>query len=443
MDSLAWPLRRLRPSHWIVIDCVITAQLLLVYIELKAAPYMRGIPLWAAIVIVLIAVVPAALRRRWPRAVLALVVVAGAVVTAFSSNPAPPLAAAFVMYLIPLRFARRDALLLLAGTLLVMTAGLAVFAVIPHDPYGPGKIGKAAGLLVEGALLVTFTWLIGYTVRQQRAQAADRREQAERKAREQLAEARRARSEERLQISRELHDVLAHSLSVIAVQAGVASYVIGTRPDEAARALTSIEQTSRGALHEMRALLGVLRDGETGAKNGDTPGSGGAALTPAPGLADLDRLAERAGEAGVLVELSVPEVRPQLPAGLDLAAYRVIQEAVTNVIKHAGTERCRVTVACEDDTLTLEVTDDGGGSAGSDASEAGNSEFLVAGNGIIGMRERAAMYGGEVRAAPLPGRGFRVTARFPLTGTGLADTGLTDTGLAGAGLADTGPGTAK
>ena len=414
MDSLAPPRRRLRPAHWIAIDCACTA-LALVYAELRAAPFLRGIPFWAAIVIVAVAVVPAAFRRCRPRTVLALVVTAGAVATAFSTSPVPWLAAAFVIYVIPLRFRRRDALWLLAGTLLVMAAGLAAFASIPHGGYGPetGTIGKAAGLLLESGLLVTVAWLFGYSVRQQRSQAAGRREQAERRAREQLAEGRRAKSEERLQISRELHDVVAHTLSVIAVQAGVAGYVIGERPEEAARALSSIEQTSRSALHEMRALLGVLRDGETGARNGAAPGTRDAALTPAPGLADLDCLAERTGEAGVRVDLSVRGERPRLPAGLDLAAYRVIQEAVTNVIKHAATDQCRVTVNYQEDTLTLEVTDNGSGST----ANGDGSEILVTGNGIIGMRERAAMYGGEIRAAPLPGRGFRVTARFPLAGT--------------------------
>jgi signal transduction histidine kinase len=417
MDLLAPPLRRLRPVHWLAIDCACTALMALVYVELRAAPFLRGIPLWAAAAIVAVAVVPAAFRRRWPRTVLALVVTAGAVATAISSSPVPPLAAAFVMYVIPLRFPRRDALWLLAGTLLVMAAGLAAFAAVPHGSGGPetGTIGKAAGLLLESGLLVTVAWLTGYAVRQQRGQAADRREQAGRRAREQMAETRRARSEERLQISRELHDVVAHTLSVIAVQAGVTSYVIGERPEEAARALSSIEQISRSALDEMRALLGVLRDGETGARNGAGPGPRDAALVPAPGLADLDSLVERTGEAGIRVDLSVRGERPRLPAGLDLAAYRVIQEAVTNVIKHAATDQCRVIVAYQEDTLTLEVTDNGnGGAAG--------CEFLIAGNGIIGMRERAAMYGGEVRATPLPGRGFRVAARFPLAETGPVST---------------------
>jgi signal transduction histidine kinase len=422
MDLLAPPRRRLRPVHWIAIDCACTALIALVAREWVwgAVPVLQQIPAWAATLIVMVVVSPAALRRCWPRTALALVVIAGAVATALSSSLVPSLAAAFVMYVIPLRFQRRDALWLLGGTLLVTAAGLAAFAVTPHGGREPAAaaIGAAAGHLLENGLLVTVAWLTGYSVRQQRAAAAARREQAERRVREQVAEARRARSEERLQISRELHDVVAHALSLIAVQAGVASYVIGTRPQEAARALTSIEQTSRSALHEMRALLGVLRDEETGARNGTGPGMPDASLVPAPGLADLDRLAERAGQAGVRVDVSVRGERPRLPAGLDLAAYRVIQEAVTNVIKHAAADQCQVTVACQEDTLMLEVTDNGRGPAASD-----DGELPAAGNGIIGMRERAAMYGGEIRAAPLPGRGFRVTARFPLAPTAAVSTG--------------------
>jgi signal transduction histidine kinase len=415
MDQLAAPPRRLRPAHWIAVDCAVTVLLAAVYVVgLKAPAFLEGVPQWAAGVIVAVAVLPAALRRWRSRTVLALVVTAGAVATALSSAPVPPLAAAFVMYLIPLRFPQREALWLLGGTLLALTAGLAVYGAIPHDVYGPERtatIGKAAGLLLEDALVVAVAWLAGYAVRQQRGQAAERRERTERRAREQLAEARRARSEERLQISRELHDVVAHTLSVIAVQAGVAGYVIGTRPEEAARALSSIEQTSRGALDEIRALLGVLRDGETGARKEPGPGP----LTPAPGLADLDGLVERAGEAGVRVNLAVHGARRPLPPGLDLAAYRIVQEAVTNVIKHAATDACWVTVACQEDTLALEVRDRGSGLAAS------GGELPHPGNGVIGMRERAAMYGGEVRAAAPADGGFRVTARFPLARTGQAD----------------------
>ena len=364
--------------------------------RLQGAGDLHGIPYWASTAIVAVAVLPAAFRRRWPRTVLALVVAGGAVATAVSTSPDPPLAVAFVMYLIPLRFPRRESLWLLAGALLVTAAPLAAFASDPDH-----AVGNAFGLLLVSELLVTGAWMMGYSVRQQRACTASLAEQAERRAREQLAEVRRASSEERLQIARELHDVVAHTMSLIAVQAGVANYVVSVQPEEAARALSSIEQTSRGALREMRALLGVLR------AEGSEAGAPG--LVPAPGLADLGSLVERTAEAGVRVDLDVRGERHQLSAGLDLAAYRVIQEAITNVIKHAATDSCLVTVAYQQDALTLEVTDGGSGPASSGSAGAGH--------GIIGMRERVGMYGGEFRAAPQPGRGFRVTARFPLAGT--------------------------
>jgi signal transduction histidine kinase len=346
------------------------------------------------------------------------------------------------MYLVPLLFPPRDALRLLAGALLVTAAGLVAFAVVPHGIYGAGGAGSAADLLLESGLLITAAWMIGYSVRQQRAYAAGLREQAERRAGEQLAEARRASSEERLQIARELHDVVAHTMSLIAVQAGVANYVVSAHPEEAARALSSIEETSRGALHEMRALLGVLR----AERNGTGPGPPDTGLVPAPGLADLDRLIERTAEAGVRVDLAVRGEPFQLPAGLDLAAYRVIQEAITNVIKHAATDTCAVTVGYQEDALTLEVTDSGSGANGRGGEDpaadggglAAGAGHAAASAGIAGMRERVGMYGGKFQAEPLPGRGFRVTARFPLAGTGLAGTGLAGTGLAGTGLAGTG-----
>jgi signal transduction histidine kinase len=415
----------------------------------KGLADLHGIPHWAGAAIIAVAVLPAAVRRRWTRTVLALVVASGAVGTALSTSPGPPLAVAFVMYLVPLRFPRRDALRLLAGALLVTAAGLVAFAVVPHGIYRAGGARSAADLLLESGLLITAAWTIGYSVRQQRAYAAGLREQAERRAGEQLAEARRASSEERLQIARELHDVVAHTMSLIAVQAGVANYVVSAHPEEAVRALSSIEETSRGALYEMRALLGVLR----AERNGTGPGQPDAGLVPAPGLADLDRLIERTAEAGVRVDLAVRGERLQLPAGLDLAAYRVVQEAITNVIKHAATDRCTVTVAYHEDALTLEVTDSGSGAnwrgsghlaaSGEHAANGSGGPTAgaggpTAGAGIAGMRERVGMYGGEFRAEPLPGRGFRVTARFPLAGTGLAGTGLAGTGLAGTGLAGTG-----
>jgi signal transduction histidine kinase len=183
-------------------------------------------------------------------------------------------------------------------------------------------------------------------------------------------------------------------MSLIAVQAGVANHVADERPDEVRRALSSIEETSRGALREMRALLGVLRD------------DGKEDPAPAPGLAELGTLVRRAAAAGVRVELDVTGEPPALSAGLELAAYRVVQEAVTNVIKHAATDRCQVIVTYRPDAFTVEVVDDGRGDGTVPAQ---------AGHGIAGMRERVGMYGGEFHAGPRSGPGFRVTARFPLT----------------------------
>ena len=410
MDALRPPLlKRLRTGHWVAIDCAVTAVLALVYAaEFTDPPYLPGIPVWATAATAL-AVLPAALRRRWPRAVLVLVVTGGAALTALSTSVGPPLAVAFVMYLIPLRFPRPEALRLLVGTLLVTAAGLAVFGIAPHGIFRPGGVATAAGLLLEGSLLITAAWMIGYSVRQQRAYLAGRQEQAERQAREQMARARRASSEERLQIARELHVVLAHTMSLIAVQAGVANYVVTRQPEEAARALSSIEKISRSALREMRALLGVLRNEETAAEPGAAGHRDVGRLVPAPGLADLDRLVDQTAEAGVRVDVDVRGEHPPLPAGLDLAAYRVIQEAITNVIKHAATDRCRVAVGYADESLDLEITDNGTGAASSTPGPG-------TGHGITGMRERVGMYGGEFSAGPRPGGGFRVSARFPLTG---------------------------
>jgi signal transduction histidine kinase len=429
MDPIRAPLlKQLRPAHWVAIDCVVTALLALVStVVFKEAASLRGISHWAAAAIIAAGVLPAAARRRWPRSVLALVAVSAAVATAISTSPGPALVVVFVIYLIPLRFSRREALWLLAGTLAVTGAGLAAFL---SGPRVAALSGTAVGLLLASGLLITTAWLIGYCVQQQRSYSAGLREQAERRAGEQLAQAHRARNEERLQIARELHDVVAHTMSLIAVQAGVANYVASACPDEAARALASIEETSRGALGEMRALLGVLRADRSGPDEADGAALPDGGLVPTPGLADLDSLVKRTAEAGVRVQLDVCGERPRLSAGLDLAAYRVIQEAVTNVIRHAAADRCHVTVAYQADALALEVIDAGAGGG------------LAVGHGIVGMRERVGMYGGEFGAAPLPGRGFRVTARFPLAGPGLSGTGLPGAGLPGTGLPGTGlPGT--
>jgi signal transduction histidine kinase len=188
-------------------------------------------------------------------------------------------------------------------------------------------------------------------------------------------------------------------MSVIAVQSGVGAHVADTRPTEAAKALAAIEATSRSALEELRGLLGVLR--QDSEPQGD--------LTPMPGLADLDSLLAEVGKAGLAVRLQVRGTRPPLPAGVDLSAYRIVQEALTNVVKHAGPARAQVRIGYGDQDVRVEVTDDGRGTMTSVSDGRVGS-----GHGLIGMRERVQAFGGDLEVGPRPGGGFRVAARLPL-----------------------------
>jgi signal transduction histidine kinase len=246
---------------------------------------------------------------------------------------------------------------------------------------------------VDVVMVAAAWWLGDATRRRQEAVAAARERAAElERAREELA--RRAVVEERLRIARELHDVVAHSMSIIAVQSGVGAHVLDSQPEEARKALAAVEATSRQALAEMRRLLGVLR------QEAEPSGS----LTPSPGLAEVDALAADVARAGARVEVRIEGTRPALPLGLDLSAYRIVQEALTNVVRHAGPATARVRIRYAPDTVDIEVVDDGRG-AGTGRAD---------GHGIAGMRERAALYGGSLDAGPLPGGGFRVAAHLPV-----------------------------
>ena len=401
-------MKRTRPRNWVALDCALAGVLAVMFaVSAPSEALWYGQPRWVVVVLAASSALPVAVRRLWPVAALAAVTVLTAAGMALGATQLQPLSMIFVMYTVGLRTSRRTGLWLLGGSLLVIVAGAAT-SVAAARPGASGPNGNAFNFIVANTfnrvaldtIVITACWAIGYAVRQQLAYQAGLREQAEQRARDQIAEARRASSEERLRIAREMHDVVAHTLSLIAVEAGVASYVALERPQEAASALSSIEQTSRGALNEMRALLGVLR----------TPEQTGE-LGPAPGLASLGDLVRRTAEAGVKVDLDIRGERPALAPGLDLTAYRVIQEAVTNVVKHAATDRCRVTIDHGRGVLSLEITDHGPGPAG------GGPAAGRGGHGIEGMRERVGMYGGEFQAGPRPGHGFRVTARFPLAGT--------------------------
>lgn len=246
-----------------------------------------------------------------------------------------------------------------------------------HDYWG--WPGMSQSLIVEAA-----AWAIGWSTRRGRAYTRGLVEQAEERAQLLLVE-------ERMRIARELHDVVAHSLSIVAVQAGVGHHVIGSRPDEAAKSLSAIETTSRDALGELRSLLGVLRDDD------------GAEWLPG-GLDDLNTLLEQIRRAGVQVELTISGHPHAVPRGLDRAAYRIVQEALTNVVKHARTSHARATVAYAPGEVAFTVVDAGAGRTSTPITE---------GHGLTGMKERAALYGGEVHAGPLSPHGFRVAARLP------------------------------
>ena len=383
--------KRLQPWHWVAIDGVVAVLLALVFLVGSTRP-AYGIPLWVAYLLALISTLPVAVRRLWPLPVLGIVLAGSVAAMAIGTGKDPSVAVALALYLVALRYPWRTSTAVLAGVLVLTAAGTAAGgSALDHN-----QASAVAARFVGSAVVLIAAWVIGVAVRQQRAYTAGLHEQAERRIQAQLDEGRRAATEERLRIARELHDVVAHSLSLIAVQAGVGNYVAGARPEEAARALASIETTSRDAMREMRRLLGVLRDD-----------SAGTDLAPAHGLADVGQLVTGTADAGVRVQLEIRGTQRPVPPGVGLAAYRIIQEALTNVVKHAHTKASRVLVTHTDDALCLEITDDGRGARADAVAASG-------GHGIAGMRERASLFGGELHAGPLPGRGFRVGVRLPL-----------------------------
>jgi signal transduction histidine kinase len=327
-------------------------------------------------------------RRRFPGAVLALVVGSG---LAFAALDLPPdILGVAILVAVYSVAAYGDRWVSLAG-LAVAELGLAAVQLTP------GRTG--VDTLVGNLGVVAAAWLLGRFAHNYRAYAARLEERTVELEQAREALARRAVADERLRLARELHDVVAHAISVIAVQSGVGAHVAATQPKEAVKALAAIETTSRSALEELRRLLGVLRQEDE--SQGD--------LTPMPGLGDLDSLLAEVGKAGLAVRLQVHGTRPPLPAGVDLSAYRIVQEALTNVVKHAGPARAQVVVGYRHQDVTVEVTDDGQGPV----TSVGDGRTGT-GHGLIGMRERVAAFGGELEVGPRSGGGFRVAARLPV-----------------------------
>jgi signal transduction histidine kinase len=298
--------------------------------------------------------------------------------------------------LIPVALAVYAVVATSARRVALATVGAAVAAIEAGEFVTTG--GPAGGLVLSVAGVAAVGWLAAENVRARRAYVQGVVERAAEREREQ---ARRASAEERVRIARELHDVVAHAMSIIAVRSGVARMVLDVRPEEAREALGIIEGTSRQALHEMRALVGVLRDAEDGGQPADRG--------PAPGLASLPGLIAHISEADVSVGVHVEgEPRP-LPPGVDLSAYRIIQEALTNVVRHAAPATAELTLRYRPGEVVIEVTDNGQTSLKSSTlSRAGDGP----GHGISGMRERVAVYGGKLLAEPTAS-GFRVLAHIP------------------------------
>jgi signal transduction histidine kinase len=342
---------------------------------------------------------PILLLRRWPAPVLALAAVAAGLTIALGNVPLPlTVTLGLATYFVASRLPRRVSVPIAVAAAAIL-GGALVYAAVTVET------APVVGQALAGFLPLATAWFIGDSVAARRRYLAGLAEQAERKR---AAEAERAQQEvreERVRIARELHDVVAHTLTVMTVQAGVGRRLMAKRPEEAGLALESIEMIGRTAQDELRVVLGLLRDEEVGA----------AALAPAPGLVDLKELAEHVRASGTPVELRTSGTDRQLSPALELSVYRVVQEALTNVVKHAPGARATVDLAVSDDRVRIEVADDGG-TAGRSPGEDGPPGSPGPGHGIVGMRERIGAFGGWLVAGPRADRGFRVLAEVPIEG---------------------------
>jgi len=351
-------------------------------------------------------IAPVAVRRIWPLPVLAVVTAACGVLTAHGRVPnLVYVALGMAIYTAASRYRRPAAVAVLVVVGAALGAALLAALVLGHH----AQLDPVRGPLVAGAL-----WFIGDSVRERRRYLAGVAEQEAQRRQAEQERGRQAVREERVRIARELHDVVAHSLSVVTVQAGVGRKVGSARPGEALRALRAVEVTGRGALEELRRILGLLRDDDAEL----------ASLAPAPGLGDLDELADSVRAAGIPVGLAVTADPAALPPAAALTVYRIVQEALTNVVKHGRRAEASVRVGADAAGVRISVTDNGSGRPGGAATGGGGPGTAARGHGadgraaadrhgIVGMRERAAAFGGTLDAGPLPEGGFRVTAFLP------------------------------
>ncbi len=384
MKTTLWPLLR---RYWF--DAAVVVLAIEAAIELIArhnddkAPTMT---LWITVPLAVVAIIPLLWRRRYPFGAPAAVFLINAVESFIDGRLVTFTAGTFLAVLAStfLTGLLEDRQQAFAGLVIVLAAG----AVVDHNDPSQG-LGDYLGL----ALLFSIVWIAGFVIGRRLETAAEAERRADRLELERELRAREAVAEERARIARELHDVVGHSVSVMTVQAGAVRRVLKPDQEREREALEIVEQTGREALAEMRRLVGVLRRPE------EAP-----ALAPQPSLEHLDRLVSKARESGLPVELRIEGEPAQLPPGLDLTAYRLVQEGLTNALKHARASNANVLVRYGDGEVEISVTDDGSGDGGGDSG----------GHGLVGMRERVSVYGGELESGPLPEGGYRLRARLPL-----------------------------
>jgi signal transduction histidine kinase len=400
---------RITPRQWLAIDVAASVlAMLVIAFGLRAWHGPRFVMPTAGVAVASVAAtLPVAARRLWPLPVLAAVTVAVAALTAVGRAPlTSDLMLGMASYMAAVRLPRLTAVIALVAAEAAIFAGLLTAAATAH----------AQNVMLHSMLACAAMWFVGTGVRERRRYQAGLAEQEAQRQRAQAEQGRHALQEDRLRIARELHDVLAHSLSVVTVQAGVGRKVGAARPAEALRALRSVEEASRGALDELRRVLCLLRidddPRETLAAEFDTSMSAGEpALTPAPGLGDLGNLASMVRSAGIPVRVDLTGDATTVPPAAALTAYRIVQEALTNVVRHAPGAQAVARVGIEPAGVRIRVTDTGRDPwAGTDGDAAPDK---TGGHGIAGMRERAVIFGGTLEAGPLAGGGFQVAAFLP------------------------------
>lgn len=372
--------------------------------EVAARPLTDFAPLGYALLIagglVLVA------RRRWPVMVFVTAALANIVYYTIGFSDGPVWIGLFIAIYTLTCYGdgRRTLVIAGAGTTVLAT----VWLIEAADIEPTAAIGWVFFRIVASIMAAA----LGESVRSRRVIAADATARAELAERTREDEARARVDAERLRIAREVHDTVAHAIAIINVQSGVTAYQLDKRPERARETLETIEQTSAQALHEMRAILGVLRDTDND-------------HVPHPGLGQIDDLLAMAGDAGLRIDLTTTSPSVALPSAVDSTAYRVVQESITNVIRHVGPTRVTITLDYQPDALELRFADDGaqGGSAeiaGTGTTvptQNGITSAAATGNGIAGMRERCELLGGDLTAGPLLTGGFEVKARLPFTPT--------------------------